>query len=133
MYKCKYCLESFDSGRALGGHTTKCQKEHSWDDVVRNVENGHTDFYERVLKKYLIHKFGERCMKCGWAERNQATNKVPIELNHKDGNSKNNDLPNLELICPNCHSLTPTFRGLNKGSGRKGRREIYRAGVAQLG
>lgn len=23
-----------------------------------------------------------------------------------------------ELICPNCHSLTPTFRALNKGKGR---------------
>ena len=38
-----------------------------------------------------------------------------------DGHSENNSLPNLKLLCPNCHSLTPTYGFLNKGNGRKKR------------
>jgi hypothetical protein len=75
------------------------------------------------LKKYLIRKFGEQCSKCGWAERNPVTGKVPIEIEHIDGNWENNALSNLSLLCPNCHSLTPTFRGLNRGRGRAHRME----------
>ena len=33
--------------------------------------------------------------------------KIPLELHHKDGNRFNNDISNLQIICPNCHSLTP--------------------------
>lgn len=33
---------------------------------------------------------------------------------HKDGNHLNNELENLELLCPNCHALTENWRGKNK-------------------
>ena len=39
-------------------------------------------------------------MDCGWCEKNIVTNKVPIELEHIDGNSENNSLDNLKLLCP---------------------------------
>lgn len=39
---------------------------------------------------------------------------IPLELNHIDGNHYNNKMINLELLCPNCHALTPTYRGKNK-------------------
>ncbi len=76
----------------------------------------------RFIKRYMIEKYGEECVKCGWAERNKFTNKIPLQLNHKDGNWKNNIPENLELLCPNCHSLTEHFGGRNKGNGRIGRR-----------
>ena len=72
----------------------------------------------RFLKRYLIWKHGEQCSRCGWRERNPATGKVPIEVEHLDGDYTNNDMKNLVLLCPNCHSLTPTYRGLNRGRGR---------------
>ena len=37
---------------------------------------------------------------------------------HIDGNSKNNKEENLTLLCPNCHSLTKTYKGANRGNGR---------------
>ncbi len=49
-------------------------------------------------------------------------------MNHIDGNSENNKEKNLELLCPNCHSLTPNFKGLNKGNGRHSRMLRYAAG-----
>ena len=128
MYQCKYCLELFECRQALGGHTTKCQKTKSWDDVVRNIERGDATFYVGVLKKYLIHKFGEKCMECGWAERNFLSGRIPIEIDHIDGNSENNNLKNLRLLCPNHQSLTPTYKSLNKGNGRWKRQQRYHAG-----
>ena len=38
---------------------------------------------------------------------------IAPELNHKDGDSSNHLLPNLEFLCPNCHSQTPTYRSRN--------------------
>ena len=51
-----------------------------------------------------------------------------MELEHNDGNSQNNSLDNLSLICPNCHSQTPTYKGANKGNGRHYRRVRYAEG-----
>ena len=39
---------------------------------------------------------------------------ISLELHHIDGNPNNNDLLNLQLLCPNCHSTTPNYRGKNK-------------------
>jgi len=39
---------------------------------------------------------------------------IILELEHRDGDRTNNTRENLEAICPNCHSLTATWRGRNK-------------------
>jgi hypothetical protein len=44
---------------------------------------------------------------------------IALELEHKDGDSQNNARENLECICPNCHSQTPTWRGRNKAARKK--------------
>lgn len=72
------------------------------------------------IKKYLIELRGEKCEICGWHDRNKFTGNIPIELHHIDGNYKNNKLENLQLICPNCHSLTETYKNHNN-RGRKKR------------
>jgi hypothetical protein len=52
----------------------------------------------RILKNRLILQRGDTCEHCGY-------NKTEIlQVHHKDKNRDNNDLNNLELICPNCHS-----------------------------
>lgn len=70
------------------------------------------------IKYYFIKTFGNKCMRCGWAERNLFTNKIPLSLHHIDGNYKNNKVENLELLCPNCHALTDNFGSRNIGNGR---------------
>ena len=71
----------------------------------------------------MIERAGERCQRCGWGELNPFTGRVPLEIEHIDGNWRNNDPANVCVLCPNCHSLTATFRGANRGRGRPGRSE----------
>lgn len=59
-------------------------------------------------------------------EVNKFTGKVPLKIHHKDGNYLNNAEENLMLLCPNCHSLTETYKSHNK-NGRKDRKK-YIAG-----
>lgn len=74
------------------------------------------------IRRHLIEINGEQCCKCGWKEINPVTGRIPVQLNHIDGDSTNNSPSNVELLCPNCHSLTPTFG--RHGKGRKRRRGI---------
>ena len=101
----------------------KCEIQHKQNLIFQKIENGDITLYYKNYKNYLIHKYGNKCMKCGWHEVNPVTGVVPIQIEHKDGNSENHNLSNLELLCPNCHSLTPTYGALNKGNGRTKRRE----------
>jgi len=105
-----------------------CQQEKNRKIRNKKIESGDLTLGVRNYKKYLIEKYGEKCMECGWCEINKTSNKVPIELEHIDGNSENNELTNLKLLCPNCHSLTPTYKALNTGNGRHNRKERYRNG-----
>lgn len=62
----------------------------------------------KILMERLLPR---KCAGCGlkrWRGK-----PIPLELEHKDGNNSNNSLDNLELLCPNCHAQTSTYRGLN--------------------
>jgi hypothetical protein len=82
----------------------------------------------RLIRRDIIKNRGAKCEKCGWSEVNPFTKTVPIVLNHIDGNSENFEDSNLELLCPNCDSLTATYKGLNRGNGRATRRKRYNSG-----
>lgn len=55
-----------------------------------------------------------RCERCNLTEWNGRP--IPLELDHIDGDRTHNQLENLRLLCPNCHALTPTYRGRNIGA-----------------
>ena len=82
----------------------------------------------RMLRTFLIKEHGPICMECGWSKENPFTKTIPIELEHIDGNSDNNTLENVKLLCPSCHSLTATYKGANMGKGRHKRRQRYAEG-----
>lgn len=86
---------------------------------IEYLYNGST-ISSHKLKNKLIEEGikNHMCEECGRSE--WLGNKIPIELHHVDGNSFNNELVNLQILCPNCHALTDNYSGRNaKGSGVK--------------
>ena len=61
----------------------------------------------------LIKERGHRCEICELTEWMEQA--IPLELDHIDGNSDNNDRSNLRVVCPNCHAQTDTYCGKNIG------------------
>ena len=88
-----------------------------WKEGKESGMRGKTSISAHI-RKYLFIKYHNKCARCGWSEINKTSGKVPLEVEHIDGSHINNKEENLILICPNCHSLTSTYRALNMGSGR---------------
>lgn len=68
-----------------------------------------------VLKKRLFQEGLKKpeCELCGWAQMS-LDGRIPVELDHINGDHYDNRIENLRILCPNCHSLQPTHRGRNK-------------------
>ncbi len=113
-YNVKYCSRS-------------CHKETINRNYIKDWKNGKVKGYDkygmvsRHIKRYLLKKRGERCEKCDWQEHNPFTKKIPLQFHHIDGNYKNTTEENVQIVCPNCHSLTENYggRGTNGREWRK--------------
>lgn len=71
----------------------------------------------------MFEKYDNKCSICGWNDINEYTGKIPLQIDHIDGDYTNSIEENLRLLCPNCHSLTENYGSRNKGNGRKYRQE----------
>lgn len=121
VYHCLNCGKELE-GLQVKYCSNKCQMEYQkvkkineWKEHPERFasENGYP-----FIRNYLLEKYGNKCEKCGWGEENQYTHSVPLEVHHIDGDCTNNKEDNLQLLCPNCHSLTENFGSRNKGSRR---------------
>ncbi len=70
------------------------------------------------IRRHLMKESGGKCIKCGFSGVNKYSGNSILEIHHIDGRFQNNDRGNLELLCPNCHAMTPTHRSLNRGKNR---------------
>jgi hypothetical protein len=98
--------------------------ESTIKNAIEKIESGEykkfcEDHIRTLIKCYLIQKHGHKCMKCGLSE--WLGEKMPLVCDHIDGNSSNNELSNTRIICNNCDSISSTFKGRNRGNGRKNR------------
>lgn len=114
-YKSRYCSQS-------------CQHEKEDREYIEKwkagIETGNTGtgLLNVKVRRFMLKKANYRCELCGWGEINPTTGKIPLNVDHKDGNYTNSAENNLRVLCPNCHSLTPTYGSLNRGHGRAMRR-----------
>lgn len=89
---------NIDTSHWTGQAWNKGEQLKDWSEYTR-VSN---------LKKHLIKVRGHRCEKCNNAE--WFGYPIKLEVHHIDGDKTNNDEDNLQLLCPNCHSITDNWR-----------------------
>ena len=117
-YQHKYCSRSCHHQHAYEQRIT------AWKDGTISVIHS-TEKLPNWIRRYMLKKANFACSQCGWARVHKWTKRSPLHVDHVDGNARNNAEGNLRVLCPNCHSLTPTFGGSNKGRGRASRRDVY--------
>ena len=99
---------SYD-GNQSGKGLTKSKRELSLLDYLANSKDIQSN---KVRKKLLDEGYKEhRCECCQLTE--WLNDPIPLELHHIDGNRFNNQLDNFQLLCPNCHAKTDSYRGKN--------------------
>lgn len=94
----------------------KTQKIHDW---LSGDDPGGTEYgLSTVIRRYLLEQSNHECSKCGFNTPHPDDNKTILEINHINGNGVDHSKENLEVLCPNCHALTSSYRGRNQGNGR---------------
>lgn len=106
-YAIKYqCFKKNQSGKGI----TKIMPSTPLNDILTGK---HPQYQSNKLRIRLLAEgiFEHCCNKCNNTE--WLGNPIPLELEHKNGISSDHSIANLELLCPNCHALTTTYRGKN--------------------
>jgi hypothetical protein len=108
-----------------------------WDNLSESEKNKKREVYHNTVKgqrqAYIEYIFSQewdylgvqakrlrvileqdgKCNKCGrthWIDE-----PITLEYEHINGNKTDNARSNVEALCPNCHSLTKTWRGRKNG------------------
>lgn len=133
---CLNCSTTFKykKGSSYGKFcSNSCQAKFKSNQLIEDWLAGRIDALSgnelrRTIVRWVKKRDSNSCVLCGWSEVNPVSGKIPVEVDHIDGDYMNNNPENLRTLCPNCHSLTPTWKntGNIKGGlrGRSHRRKI---------
>lgn len=92
------------------------QRRRTAAEILVDDTSGHARRIPGSRLKRAMQELGmeERCALCG-IEPMWLGEPLPLEVDHIDGNWRNNRIENLRILCPNCHSTTDSYRGRSKG------------------
>ncbi len=125
MLNCLHCGKEMQYRRTTANKycDNKCQKEHQAKEKVSLWLEGKLEPTKSIVRRYLTENKGYKCEICGIDEWNRS--KIVLEIDHIDGDSRNNSPSNFRYVCPNCHSQTPSYKGGNRGNGRPKETKFY--------
>lgn len=98
------CVECKISPAKDGRYCNRCRNIRRKEYFKQRYDalGGYEGFKDRdkdyQIRKALIERSSGKCERCNWDKAVDV-----LQTHHKDRNRKNNDLSNLEFICPTCH------------------------------
>ena len=92
----------------LLGKTFESDKYIPFEEYIKGDHVQTNKVRKKLLREGLKEHICECCLNTTWN-----VVPIPLEVHHKDGDKDNNEIENLELLCPNCHALTDNYKGKN--------------------
>lgn len=86
----------------------QCQADHQWSSITKIKIISGSCTNKGQLKRYLRELHGDKCELCPQGPIHNGKPLV-LQLDHINGNSDDNSVSNLRLLCPNCHTQTETY------------------------
>lgn len=112
---CGNCQCRFEARQHQKYCSTECFNQHRYKKEIHewltNPQSRKT--INESIRRHIFEKNDSKCQECGWSKVNPTSDSIPLEIHHVDGNRRNNQPDNLQLLCPNCHSLTNNYRNLH--------------------
>ncbi len=115
--------QAYENGRARIAWTDRHRQrstEVKREEVLKNMQSDTPQYRSNHYLKKMVKHYSllpwccDRCKIDSWQNE-----PITLELDHVDGDAANNKISNLRLLCPNCHSLTSTYRGRSINTGKK--------------
>lgn len=129
---CKHCGKQLSIGKNKQFCSNKCHKEFQYSKYIKDWLSGKLVGYKGkqfaicgYVRRFLLEQNNYSCSLCGWDKRHPVDNKPLVEIDHIDGDASNCTIKNLRVLCPNCHSMTHTFKNRNKNSKRNLKNQSY--------
>ena len=124
---CGVCGKEFIGYRNAKFCSPSCSSKYGASLYVEKWLKGELKINPNVsfplsIRKYLLEKYNNKCQQCGFEGYNKLTGNSILQIHHSDGDSSNNSVENIQLLCPNCHAMTENYMALNKGNSSRDKR-----------
>jgi hypothetical protein len=107
----KFSIQHFTNKGWRKGSTIPTIPQKPIQEIL--VKNSEFQSHKLKIRLFKLEIKKPICEICGWSKKS-IDGRIPVELDHRNGDRKDNRIKNLRILCPNCHSLQSTHRGLNK-------------------
>ena len=103
---CQECKKEFEFDTRQKYGLFCCTKCYANNRIAKRLRLGTT--MDKFLRKYIYEHWEPKCCECGngivWNNK-----PLRLQIDHKNGNKKDNRRENIRIICPNCHTQTETW------------------------
>lgn len=102
-------LDKYNENKKQTRDRVKRIKHLDYNSLIKNC------FNRTTIKRYIIENnwLEYKCQRCGIID-NYNNEPITLQLDHINGDNKDNNLENLRFLCPNCHSQTSTHGSKNR-------------------